>query len=135
MSVSIYLQKADQAVVAARMLVDNQQFEGAANRAYYAMFNAARAALMSVGESTAKKHASIIAKFGLRFVRDGPLSPALGRAINDAQKLRIASDYGPGQPDPDDVRSIVARAEEFVAAARAIVPHNTSDLPSSDEGT
>ena len=50
------------------------------------------------------------------------LSPALGRAINEAQRLRVIGDYSPGSPDPDAVRKMVAEAEAFVTAVRAIIP-------------
>ena len=122
MSAGGYLEKADQAVRAAKKLLMDEQFEAAANRAYYAMFHAARAALLTVGDESAKKHARVIGQFGLRFVREGRLPLELGRAINDAQQLRIESDYGPGSPDPEAVRSSVAKAEEFVAADRGIIP-------------
>ncbi|MDQ3558283.1 MAG: HEPN domain-containing protein [Pseudomonadota bacterium] len=122
MSAAEYLEKADHAAISAKILMDSGQLEGAANRAYYAMFNAARAALISVGESGAGTHGSIIGQFGMHLVKNGPMHPAFGRAINDAQLLRIASDYGPDSPKADAVRSTVAKAEEFVAAVRAIIP-------------
>lgn len=86
------------------------------------MFNAARAALLSVGESGTGTHGAVIGQFSLHLVKNGTLPPVFGRAINDAQLLRIASDYGLNSPDPGNVRSMVAKAEEFVAAVRRIIP-------------
>ena len=122
MSTADYMVKANDALSSARILLANNQGAGAANRAYYAMFEAARAALHSIGESGGKTHASVIGRFGARFVKDGPLSPELGRVINDAQRVRIESDYGLMPPDPEAVRSMVAQAEQFVAAVRSIIP-------------
>ena len=44
-----YLRKADRALAAARLLLSNGAVEGACNRAYYAMFAAAHAALRANG--------------------------------------------------------------------------------------
>ncbi len=41
--------KARQAAVSARVLLDTVDADGACNRAYYAMFDAARAALLASG--------------------------------------------------------------------------------------
>lgn len=121
MSAADYLNKADHAVTSAMDQLSRGDVEGAANRAYYAMFHAARAALMSAGETGIGSHGTVIGNFGLRFVRTGLVNPDHGRAINEAQKLRILSDYSAKQPDPEAVSSIVGKAEEFVAAVRAII--------------
>ena len=42
-----HLLKAHRALASARLLFDDGDMEGACNRAYYAMFDAARAALLS----------------------------------------------------------------------------------------
>ena len=44
-----FLRKAEQALVAARLLLNAQDTDGACNRAYYAMFDAAHAALFALG--------------------------------------------------------------------------------------
>ncbi|MBA3518356.1 MAG: HEPN domain-containing protein [Rhizobiales bacterium] len=121
MSAAEYLEKADHAAISAKILMDSgsraRQIEHTTP-----CLNAARAALISVGESGAGTHGSIIGQFGMHLVKTGPMHPAFGRAINDAQLLRTASDYGPDSPKADAVRSTVAKAEEFVAAVRAIIP-------------
>lgn len=116
------MEKAEQAVESAEGLMTGNDFNGAANRAYYAMYHAARAGLLSAGESGIGKHGTIIGRFSLVLVKNGPLSPELGRAINNAQRIRACSDYEPLSPDPDDVRAMVADAREFVAAVRGIIP-------------
>lgn len=45
------MQKADRALASARLLLDAGDTEGACNRAYYAMFDAARAALVNAVHS------------------------------------------------------------------------------------
>jgi uncharacterized protein (UPF0332 family) len=66
-----YLTKAEHAVASAERLFAEGDMEGAANRAYYGMFHAARAALLSAGESIAGKHGTIIGHSGCVSLRKG----------------------------------------------------------------
>ena len=121
MSAAEFLQKADAALASAKREIAAGDPEAAANRLYYAMCHAARAALLSAGQSAEGKHGTIIARFGRRFCKDGPLPAALGRAINEAQRLRSKGDYGAETPAMADVGAYVAKAEEFVAAVKGIL--------------
>lgn len=86
------------------------------------MFHAARAALLSIGQPARGKHGTIIAQFGRHFCRTGPLPTELGRALNEAQELRVEGDYNAVSPDPYEVKAYIAKAEEFIAAVKAILP-------------
>ncbi|CBW76962.1 unnamed protein product (plasmid) [Mycetohabitans rhizoxinica HKI 454] len=61
--------QAGHALEEAHVLLNAGGFEGACNRAYYAMFDAAHAALLVTGvtvpDASPKKHRSLIASFGL----------------------------------------------------------------------
>lgn len=93
--------KAERAAASAVLLLDSGDFEGACNRAYYAMFDAARAALTSVCPDAdtaeelarARTHSGLIAAFGLRLIKTGFLPVELGRILNRAAELRLAADY------------------------------------------
>jgi hypothetical protein len=54
----------------------------------------------------------------------------LGRAINEAQELRVEGDYGSGTPDRSEVAAYLAKAEAFVAAVKTIIA-----APSRSRGT
>jgi uncharacterized protein (UPF0332 family) len=109
--------KARQAVLSAKALLDLGDADGATSRAYYAMFDAARAALIANGvELHTSKHGRVIGEFSRRFVKNGPLPRATGRALNDAQVLRTRADYDGPNVAPDAARNIVAEAAEFVDA-------------------
>ena len=52
----------------ARLLLDGDEYKGAANRSYYAAFHAMRAVLI-LDEFDSKKHSGIIAKFREKYLK------------------------------------------------------------------
>ena len=99
--------KALNAAASARALLERGDGSGATSRAYYAMFNAARALLWlrdGIEPSESKKHASTIRKFSEQFVKTGLVPVALGRLLNEAAEARFIADY-----DEVDVEPVVAK--------------------------
>lgn len=95
------MQKAGRALVSARPLLDAGDTDGACNRAYHAMFDAARAALADeVEPQTTKAHGGLIAAFGLHLVKSGRLPKQLGRMQNRAHEVRLLADYTGGLVEP-----------------------------------
>jgi uncharacterized protein (UPF0332 family) len=89
--------KAHRALASAQMLLQDNDSDGACNRAYYAMFDAARAALIAskapVPPEIAKTHSGLIAAFSLHLVKPGLFPIELGRAFNRTEDLRLVADY------------------------------------------
>ena len=89
--------KAEKALASAQLLLSSGDAEGACNRAYYAMFDAARAALAASGAPTgpeaAKTHKGLIKVFNEHLIKNGPFPKDLGRTLKRAEELRIAADY------------------------------------------
>lgn len=115
--------KADTACSSARALLDLGDVDGAANRAYYAMFDAARAALLASGAPVApdigRTHSGLIGAFGNFLVKNGPVSKEVGRLLNRAHEIRLMADYNGDSVEPADAKEMVDQAETFVAAMRA----------------
>jgi uncharacterized protein (UPF0332 family) len=63
-----------------------------------------------------QRHGTVIGRFGRTFVKQGPLDPALGRALNKSLELRREGDYDLASPDPDDVRVALQNAGALVEA-------------------
>ena len=84
--------KARRALRTARLNLGDGDAEGAVNRAYYAGFHAATAALLSVGE-TPKTHSGVHRRFHLHFVASGALAETVGQTLNHAFDLRQRADY------------------------------------------
>jgi len=95
-----YMRKAATALSAARLLLRAGDTDGACNRAYFAMFDAAHAALLMAGielpEAPVKTHNGLIALFGQHLVRTGHLDAEHGIAFNKVQNLRLLADYEGG---------------------------------------
>lgn len=115
--------KAARACASARALLDLGDVDGACNRAYYAMFDAARAALLAsaapVETHIGKTHSGLIAAFGLYLVKDGPIPRELGRLLKRAEEIRLVADYQGESIDEEAAAEMVRQAEVFVAAMRA----------------
>ena len=118
-----YLRKADAALAAARLLLQAGDGDGACNRAYYAMFDAAHAALFALGAEDAaapiKTHNGLIAKFGQQVVLGGHLSASHGAALNKVQRFRQLADYSGDLIGLENAQEAVEDADAFLAAVHA----------------
>ena len=115
--------KAVQAAASAKVLLDSGDADGACNRAYYAMFDAARAALLASGaqpgNEIARTHSGLISAFSLHLVKTGRVSVELGKVFNRTQELRTVADYKGDPIERDDAAWAVKQAAEFVQTIRA----------------
>lgn len=116
--------KADRAATSARLLLKSGDMDGAANRAYYAMFDAARAALLASGapvdSDVAKTHSGLISAFGIHLVKNGPVSKDVGKILNRGHELRLVADYNGRSVTRSDAHEMVEQAETFVMAMKGI---------------
>ena len=112
--------KAQRALTSARTLLADGDNDGACNRAYYAMFDAARAALLAckapVPPEVAKTHSGLISAFSLHLVKTGSFPVELGKSFNKAEDLRLIADYKGDPLEEADARWVVEQAGEFVGA-------------------
>ncbi|MEX3958894.1 HEPN domain-containing protein [Trinickia sp. EG282A] len=122
MTVSTLLLRAERAAESADMLLKAGDTTGACNRAYYAMFDAARAALVASGSITdidnVSTHQGVIGMFGKHLVAAGKIDRQWGRAFNNAEAICIAADYTFKDVDADEAKFTVERANEFVQLVR-----------------
>lgn len=113
------MSKAQRALTSARTLLQDGDSDGACNRAYYAMFDAARAALIAsrapVPPEIAKTHSGLISAFSLHLVKPGRFPVALGKSFNKVEDLRLVADYKGDLIDTEDAEWAVKQSELFVA--------------------
>jgi len=111
--------KAMQALASAKMLLDAGDADGACNRAYYAMFDTARAALLAAEHNIGKTHKGVLNAFSDRLVKNGLAPREMGRLLKQAETFRYVADYEGDPVELSDARDMVGKAETFVAAIRA----------------
>lgn len=116
--------KAVQAAASAKVLLDTGDADGACNRAYYAMFDAARAALLASGSlvnpDIGRTHSGLISAFSLHLVKTGRVSVELGKSLNKVEELRLVADYKGDPIEQTDAAWAVNQAQMFVQAMQAI---------------
>lgn len=121
-----FMTKAERALASARLLLESGDMDGACNRVYYAMFDAAKAALMATDAPPetidAKTHSGLIAAFSLHVVKRGLVVAEHGRALNRLHELRMIADYRGDGVEEVQVRQAIADATAFVAAIAALLP-------------
>ncbi|HEV2773288.1 MAG TPA: HEPN domain-containing protein [Thermoleophilaceae bacterium] len=115
-----YLGEADRFLGAARVLLEAKLSENSAAEAYQAMFSAARAALSEL-DREARTHHGTWTLFDQLFIRQDLFERRLRDAARNAEELRYDSDYRLGGASQEEARRVLADAEEFVAAVRAMV--------------
>jgi uncharacterized protein (UPF0332 family) len=96
--------------------------DGACDRAYYAMFHAAHAALFALGIEELGRpittHNGLEAKFGQEVIIAGHLPAEHGRDLSRVQRYREVADYSADPVEVVDAAWSVERAEAFVAAVK-----------------
>ncbi len=117
--------KAVRAAASAEVLLRAGDMDGACNRAYYAMFDAARAALLAskapVEPEIARTHGGLITAFSMHLVKTGRVNIAHGKALNKVEELRLVADYLGDAVEAENATWAVAQAKEFVEAMRVIL--------------
>jgi uncharacterized protein (UPF0332 family) len=114
--------KASRAAVSARLLLEAGDVNGACNRAYYAMFDAARAALIESGApvqpEVGRTHGGLISAFSLHIVKTGLVSIEYGKALNKVAEIRLIADYTGDEVTVEMAKWAVEQAGEFIEAIR-----------------
>ncbi len=113
--------KGERALESARRVLDSGDAELATNRAYYACFNLARAALAGEGEQP-KTHSGVHNRFALLFVATGRVPEDIARTLPHAAQVRERADYDAlATTDMNAAANLLADAERFVATVWEVV--------------
>ncbi len=108
------LAKAAETLETARRDMNAEDFASANNRAYYCIFHAMRAVIALDGEDY-KKHAAVIARFTMNYLKTEILPRDYGKLIANASLIRNRSDYEDFYIcSIEDTQKLVAGAEDFL---------------------
>lgn len=111
------LERAAEALAAARVLLGANLHRDAASRAYYAAFHGVRALLLTRGIQ-AKSHSGAMSLFNREFVRTGRLPPTWNARIGNLAQMRHTADYASGiELDESDGAAAIESAAELVRIA------------------
>jgi uncharacterized protein (UPF0332 family) len=117
----VLVRKSDRALGSARLALAARDYDGAVNRSYYAMFDMARAALLSAGvaeDRLSRTHHGVIDVFRQHAVQTGRIDPALATELSRTESHRIQADYTDLEIEPKTAAEVVAKAELFVQAVQ-----------------
>ncbi|NWF51005.1 MAG: HEPN domain-containing protein [Ignavibacteriaceae bacterium] len=87
-----YINKADNKLSVAKKLYNSKDYEDSVSRAYYAVFHASQALLLTEGQK-AETHKGVVTLFGLLFVKTGKFSKELGKYLSNLKDDRESGDY------------------------------------------
>jgi uncharacterized protein (UPF0332 family) len=110
----MWLELAESKLDHARRIFEISLYNDAVSRAYYAMFYAAKAALLSEGVDL-RRHSSAVTKFRELFVVTGRVDAEYLRYLGRAQSARERSDYAPFAPlSKEGTEEIINTASAFI---------------------
>ena len=124
-----FMGKARRACRSARVLLEADDADGACNRAYYAMFDAARAAIVVTDQpdasGSARTHRGVLRRFAERLVIPGLVSRDAGRLLRRAETLRTIADYRGVSVALADASRTVESAEAFLVEIERFLGDST----------
>jgi len=114
-----YLEKSKDKLQVAEELLRGGHFEDAVSRAYYSVFHAAQAVLLTEGLS-ADTHQGLVNLFGLHLVKTGKFEKKFGRYLANLKDDRETGDYEVYSAiDRETAEHAIQEAKEFLQAAES----------------
>lgn len=114
-----FIERAEEAIVAAQQLLNDGHAEFGAGRAYYAMFYVAEA-LLNEKDLRFRKHGGVHGAFGEHFAKTGVLDPKYHQWLLEAFEERITADYEVGESiEASKAETMIQRAREFLKAVQS----------------
>ncbi len=114
---SSLVRKGERAIRSARLSLEDGDADSAVNRSYYAMFNIARAALLSAGVAEGqlpRTHRGLIEAFRIHAVQAGRIDSGLASSLSRTEGLRLKADYTGTEIEEGVAQDVVEYAESFV---------------------
>jgi len=118
--VSAQLKEADQMLADAELLQENGRLSSAADRAYYAMWHAAEAALGFRGVEPAGNHRGIVSQLGEDLIQTGALEKSVSEYLTRGHYQLTVSELT-NWVERADAERLVANAQEFVGRVSRLI--------------
>ena len=118
------IRKSEEKLNAAKTLFIEEFVDDAISRAYYSMFHAASAVLLSEG-ITVESHGALKTMFGLRFIKTEKIDKKYGRWLNKLKDERENGDYDIFTSfEREDAMEGVNEAEELLSEMKRFLIQN-----------
>lgn len=115
------LERADMTLDTAKRLVSDQDWFGAANRLYYAVYQAV-SALLTQENIRIKSHDGAKAMFELHFIKSGRVEPIWGKLYKRLSDARHESDYVAfANFTEEDIAPLLSQTEEFIEVIKRLI--------------
>jgi uncharacterized protein (UPF0332 family) len=115
------LERSDETLEEAKIMLRSSHLFGAANRIYYACFYAVSALLLSEDLSS-HKHSGVLSLFNRHFVKTGLIPVELGKFYSRLFDTRTESDYADLITiDLKEIKDNLKTAEIFIPAVKSLI--------------
>lgn len=112
------LEKSEETLEVAELLIENKKWNSAVNRLYYSAFYAISALLLQT-DIHPKSHFGLKSKFFQEYIKTEVINPELGKAYTLLFNWRLKTDYGDFIDfTKEDVLSILSPSKEWIHAVR-----------------
>lgn len=127
-----FLVSARERLDAAQVLLDSGHYRDSISRSYYAVLDAADAALIAKG-FTPRSHTGSITLFGTQFIKTGLIDKRFGRLFHHMKDARGNADYERRTTifTKGDAAHWLVQAREFVSAIETLLPTLLGDAKQS----
>lgn len=113
--------QADRCIKSAKVLVADEDYKGAANRSYYAIFHCMRS-ILALEQVDFSKHSGVSAYFRKQYIKTGIFDVEFSDMIKEAFDIRSDSDYDDYYiVSKEDVIQQINNAKKFYDAVKKYI--------------
>lgn len=125
--IELHLRRAEQKLEAARYLCDGGYYNDAVSRAYYCMFHAASALLLT-RDIAPRTHRELIRGFGLEFVKQEIVDEWYAKALRNQKDMRELGDYDVTRNmSKEETEQLIKNAKDFLDEIGGVIENLISE--------
>ncbi len=99
----------------AKLLHENNKYDGSINRSYYSIFNGIRS-LLALLKLDSSKHSGVISLFDIHFVKTKIMEKAYSEVVHSAFNIRQENDYEDFYiPSKEESENQIKECEKFLS--------------------
>jgi hypothetical protein len=128
------LERANESLRAAQLMLDNHMYIPAMNRIYYSMFYAVQA-LLILDDSAFSKHGQVKGFFNKNYIKNGVFPKEFGKMFNTVFEYRQKFDYVDLLiPEKQLISDYLVKANNFIEKKSAFIENKLASLLTAKSG-